>query len=135
MLSKASFAALVPVKKMDRAIGFYTDTLGGKLRMRGEGEMKDMWASVTVNKAEFWLIKPEKQEKMELAYNVFVVGGIKKTVKGLVEKGVKFEPAEDMGPGSKKDGPIATTPWGAKSAFFKDSEGNLLMLWEEAPST
>jgi catechol 2,3-dioxygenase-like lactoylglutathione lyase family enzyme len=135
MLAKSGFAALIPIKKMDRAIEFYTTTLGGKLGMRGDGEMKDMWASVKISKSEFWLIAPEKQEKKDLAYNVFLVGDIKATVEGMRKKGVKFSPAEDMGPGSKKDGPIATTPWGAKSAFFKDSEGNLLMLWEEAPSS
>lgn len=131
VLSKSGFAALVPVKNMDRALKFYTETLGGKLKERGQGDMEDSWASVTVNKAELWLIRPEKREKMELAYNVFIVGNIKKTVAGLAKRGTKFLPGEMMGPGTEVDGPITSMPWGAKSAFLKDSEGNLLMLWEQ----
>ncbi|MBI2185385.1 MAG: VOC family protein [Thaumarchaeota archaeon] len=132
MLSQSNFAAIIPIKNMDRAIKFYTDKLGGKLNMRGEGDMKDSWASVTLSKTEFWLLEPEKREKIELAYNAFIVKDIKETVGELREKGVRFLPAEKMGPDTKIDGPIAYMPWGAKSAFFKDSEGNLLMLWENA---
>lgn len=131
MLSRSDYAALIPIKKMNRALKFYADALGGKLVMRGEGDMKNSWAAISVGKTVFWLIEPEKHEKMELAYNVFVVKGIKRIVQGLQKKGVRFLPAEDMGPGTKVDGPISKMPWGAKSAFFKDSEGNLLMLWEQ----
>ncbi len=132
MLSESRFAALIPIKNLDRALKFYVDTLGGKLKEMGQGEMKDSWASVTVNEAELWLIKPEKREKMELAYNVFIVSDIKKTVVGLAKRGAKFLPGEKMGPGTEVNGPITSMPWGAKSAFLKDSEGNLLMLWEQA---
>jgi catechol 2,3-dioxygenase-like lactoylglutathione lyase family enzyme len=60
MFSKAGYATLLPVKDMDRAIRFYTEALGGKLTYRGEGEMKDFWASVKLGKEAFWLIAPEK---------------------------------------------------------------------------
>jgi len=53
MLSKADFATFVPIRSMDRAIKFYTKTLGGSLNMRAEGEMKNYWASVNVGKQEF----------------------------------------------------------------------------------
>jgi predicted enzyme related to lactoylglutathione lyase len=129
MLSKAAFAASVPIRNMDRAIRFYTHTLGGSLNMRGQGEMKDYWASINVGKAEFWLVKPEKREKRDLAYSTFIVKDIKKTVVGLKGKGVKFLRAERMGSDSRIDGPISYTPYGA-GAFFKDSEGNLSALWE-----
>ena len=131
MLAKSTPIRLIPIKDLDRALKFYTETLGGKLGMRGEGDMKDSWASVTINKVEFWLIEPEKHEKAELAYNAFLVGDIKATVSGLKKKGIKFEPPEE-GKDIKVDGPIAEMSWGAKSAFFKDSEGNLLMLWEQS---
>lgn len=131
MLSKADFASLVPVKNMDRALRFYTKTLGGSLNTRAEGEMKNSWASVNVGKTEFWLVRPEKHEKRDLAYSAFVVKDIKKTVSGLKKKGLKFLPAERMGADSKIDGPISYSPYGA-GAILKDSEGNLLMLWETA---
>ncbi|MDA4128227.1 MAG: VOC family protein [Thaumarchaeota archaeon] len=132
MLSKAGYATLIPVKKMSRAIKFYTDMLGGKLVYRGEGEMKDFWASVKLGKEDFWLVTPQKWEKRELSYSAFLVKNIKRTVKELQGKGVKFEPGEKMGKESKVVGPITYVPSGA-SAFFKDSEGNLLMVWQNDP--
>jgi predicted enzyme related to lactoylglutathione lyase len=129
MLSKADFATLIPIRNMDRALKFYTKTLGGSLNMRASGDMKNSWASVSLGKTEFWLVRPEKHEKRDLAYSTFVVKDIKKTVDGLKRKRVKFLPAERMGADSKIDGPISYSPYGA-GAIFKDSEGNLLMLWE-----
>jgi predicted enzyme related to lactoylglutathione lyase len=129
MLSKANFASLVPTRNMDRALKFYTKALGGSLNMRASGDMKNSWASVSLGKTEFWLVRPEKHEKRDLAYSTFVVKDIKKTVDGLKRKRVKFLPAERMGADSKIDGPISYSPYGA-GAIFKDSEGNLLMLWE-----
>ena len=131
MLSKANFASLVPIRNMDRALRFYTKTLGGSLNMRASGDMKNSWASVNVGKSEFWLVRPEKNEKRDLAYSAFVVKDIKKTVSGLKKKRVTFLPAERMGADSKIDGPISYSPYGAV-AILKDSEGNLLMLWENA---
>jgi catechol 2,3-dioxygenase-like lactoylglutathione lyase family enzyme len=119
----------VTVKKMDRAIKFYTDTLGGKVTYKGEGEMKDSFASLKVGKNEFWLIVPETWEKRTLAYNAFVVDDIKAAVADLKAKGVKFNRAEKYGSDTKIEGPIARHSWGAE-AFFKDSEGNLLMVWQ-----
>ena len=97
--------------------------------MRAPGNMKNSWASVIVGKSEFWLVRPEKNEKRDLAYSTFVVKNIKKTVTGLKKKGVKFLPAERLGADSKIEGPISYSPYGA-GAILKDSEGNLLMLWE-----
>jgi hypothetical protein len=91
--------------------------------------MRNFWASVNVGKTEFWLIKPEKREKLDLAYSTFIVKDIRKTVSALRKKRVTFLRAERMGPDSTIEGPIVTGTYGA-SAFFKDSEGNLLMLWE-----
>ena len=66
-LSKSgSHATLIPVKNMDRAVKFYTETLGGKLLQRMEGEMKDFWASLQLCGCEFWLVAPEEREKRAL---------------------------------------------------------------------
>jgi predicted enzyme related to lactoylglutathione lyase len=130
MLEKAGFVTLVTVKKMDRAVKFYTEALGGKLLTKG-GDMEDSFASVKIGKAEFWLVIPEKWEKRELAYNSFVVDDIKEAVANLRSKGVRFSRAEKITPDTKIDGPIARHKWGAE-AFFKDSEGNQLMIWQSA---
>lgn len=126
----SSHATLIPVKNMDRAIKFYTEVLGGKATGRAEGEMEDFWASVKVSKSEFWLVSPEEKEKRELAYSVFLVKDIKAAVSELREKGAKFQKAEKT-PDNRVEGPIAYDAVGAV-AFFKDTEGNLLMLYQGA---
>ncbi len=130
MLSDTStHATLVSVRNMDRAVKFYTETLGGKLLFRGEGKMKDFWASVKVSKSEFWLVSPSEREKRTLAYSVFAVKDIKAAVADLRSRRVRFQRAEKSETTTKVEGPIAYDMGGA-AAFFKDSEGNLLMLWQ-----
>ncbi|MGI0090566.1 MAG: VOC family protein [Nitrososphaerales archaeon] len=130
MLSKAGFATLTPVRNMDRAIKYYTKTLGGKLQMRAEGDMKDMWASVKIGKEEFWLVRPgSSAKKPDLAFSTFVVKDIKAEVNELKKRGAKFERAEKMKWTTKIDGPITYDPVGA-TAFLKDPEGNLLMVFQ-----
>ena len=132
MLSEARLATLMPIRDMDRAIKFYTDSLGGKLEDRGQDEMKDFWASLKLAGADIWLIAPEKREKRTLAYTTLLVKDIKGSVSELKGKGVKFQKAEKMSKETKLEGPIAYEDFGA-SAFFKDTEGNLLMLWQNNP--
>ncbi len=131
MLTKAEFATLTPVRNMERAIRFYTKTLGGKLQSRAEGDMKDMWASVKIGKEDFWLVKPSSQEKKpDLAFSTFIVKDIKAEVTDLKKRGARFEKAEKTsGWTIKVDGPISYDPVGA-TAFLKDSEGNLLMIFQ-----
>lgn len=129
-LSAASkHATLIPVKDMDRAVRFYTSTLGGELVHRMEGEMKDSWASIQLSGCDFWLVAPEEREKRELAYDVFMVDDIEAAVKGLKEKGVRFSRGEKTEKDSRVEGPITYDSTGA-AAFFKDTEGNLLMLYQ-----
>ena len=126
---RAKHATIIPVKDMDRAVKFYTATLGGKLLLRMEGEMKDFWASVEVSGSDFWLVSPQEREKRELAYDSFTVEDIKAAVAELKGKGVKFSRGEKTSRGSRVEGPITYDEAGA-SAYFKDSEGNLLMLYQ-----
>ncbi|HEV2389273.1 MAG TPA: VOC family protein [Nitrososphaerales archaeon] len=122
-------ATLIPVRNMDRAVKFYTEGLGGKVLHRMEGDMKDFWASLEVSGSEFWLVSPEEREKRELAYSVFMVDDIKGVVAELKERGVKFSRGEKTDKESRVEGPITYDSAGA-AAFFKDSEGNLLMLFQ-----
>ena len=126
MLAKSSFATLVPVKNMKRAVKFYTESLGGKLNMKAEKE----YASINIGKTQFWLIIPSKEEKRELAYSTFIVDDIKTTVAGLKKNGVKFQKAEKMGKKSKIEGPVTYEPMMGAFAFFQDSENNLQMLYQ-----
>jgi len=132
MASGPSLVTLVPVRKMNRAIKFYTKTLGGKVLYRARGPMKDFWASLKVGGVELWFVAPPEREKRKLAYQAFVVKNIKTYVAGLQRRGVKFEKAERSSKETKVEGPIAFDQWGA-SAFFKDTEGNMLMAWQNFP--
>lgn len=132
MFSKAGFATLVTVRNMNRAVKFYTEALGGKLTYRGEGDMKDSWASVKLGSEEFWLITPQVWERRTLSYSVFLVKDVKAVVEELKGRGVRFQPAEKGSKESRIEGPIVYEPFGA-SAFFKDSEGNLFMVWQNNP--
>jgi predicted enzyme related to lactoylglutathione lyase len=132
MASKARLVTLMPIRNMDRAIRFYTKRLGAKLSERARGEMRNMWASVELAGQDVWLIAPSKREKRDLAYSTLLVKNIKSYVRGLAKNGIKFQRAEKMGPQSRIEGPITYESFGA-SAFFKDSEGNLLMVWENVP--
>ena len=132
MISKAQLATLVPIRDMNRAIKFYTKSLGGKLRYRGKGAMRNFWATLKLGPNEIWLIAPQKREKRTMAYSTFLVKNIKSAVNELKRKGVKFQRAERMGPKTRIEGPIAFESFGA-SAFFKDSEGNLMMVWQNIP--
>lgn len=132
MAPKSRLVSLMPIKKMNRALKFYTKALGARMGERAPGAMKDSWASVKLGGADVWLIAPSKWERRTLAYTTLMVKNIKSAVKELTRRGVKFEKAERMGPESKVVGPITFEPFGA-SAFFQDSEGNLLMLWQNVP--
>lgn len=128
MLDRSTAVQLLPIRKMKRALRFYTKTLGAKVIARGELEMSDWWAALRLGGQEFWLVAPEKQEPRKLAYTTFVVKDIRTTVKALQRRKVRFTAPEKM-PETKSEGPIAVSPWGS-SAFFYDSEKNLLMLWQ-----
>lgn len=132
MPADAKLVTLIPIKKMDRAIKWYTKALGAKLIYRGQEGMEDFWASLQVAGSEVWFVAPEKKEKRKLAYHTLITPDIRKYVGRLKKNGVKFEKAEKMSKQTKIEGPIAFDQFGA-SAFFKDSEGNLLMAWQNFP--
>jgi catechol 2,3-dioxygenase-like lactoylglutathione lyase family enzyme len=132
MPSEARLVTLIPIKNMDRAIGFYTTKLGAKLLYRGDGDMKDFWAGLSVAGAEVWFVAPEKREPHKLAYQTLLVKDIRKYVAKLQKAGVKFRKAEKVSKDTKIDGPVASEAFGA-SAFFQDSEGNTLMVWQNFP--
>jgi len=133
MISKAPLATLIPIRDMNRALKFYTKVLGGKLLFRGEGAMRNFWAHLKLGPNDIWLVAPQKREKRTMAYSTFLVKNIRAVVKELKGKQVSFARPEMMSPKTKREGPIAWEPFGA-AAFFKDTEGNLLMIWQNIPS-
>jgi len=129
MVAKTKLIPLVPIKKMNRAVKFYTDKLGAKVVMRGTGSMKEFWSSLSLAGSEIWFVKPSKPEKIKLAYLTLNVPKISPFVKRLQKNGVKFDKADRMSKETRIEGPIAHEAWGS-SAYFWDSEGNLWMVWQ-----
>lgn len=130
MMSKAQMVTLIPIRNMNRALRFYTKVMGGKLVYRGRGKFRNYWASLTVGGVPVWFVNPDEREKRSLAYQTFLVKNIRAEVAGLQRAGVKFQRAERGGPDTRVEGPILIEPQGSV-AFFKDTEGNLLMLFED----
>jgi catechol 2,3-dioxygenase-like lactoylglutathione lyase family enzyme len=132
MFSGAAMISLIPVRKMDRAIRFYTKTLGAKVVYRAPGAMKNYWAAMRFGKVDVWFVSGGRQERRTLAYHTFLVKNIRSAVKTLQKKGVKFQKGEKTPSSTSVEGPITWEPFGG-GAFFKDPEGNLLMVWQNNP--
>lgn len=105
----------VPVSDLERALGFYRDTLGLKEKKAEEG-----WAEVDANGLTIGLNAREEEGAGVEGGPVIAfqpAGELEDAVAALKDKGVDF-PAE-----------ISEHPWG-RIATFKDSEGNDLQLYQ-----
>jgi len=116
--------ATVFVTNMDRAVDFYTNVLGMKLRMRAA----DHWAEVEAGPDLVIGLHPDTTSPMKagtsgsIQIGLTVSDPIDDVVATLVKRGVAFGgPVVD-------DGPV-------RLAFFKDLDGNVLYLVELAGAT
>jgi catechol 2,3-dioxygenase-like lactoylglutathione lyase family enzyme len=124
MIGKADATPMIAVKDLDRARGFYEETLGLSAgRTVGEEvvEMKSGGTTISIYRSEF------AGTNKATALN-FDVDDIEKEVSELKEKGVFFE-HYDL-PGLRQDGDIYSAE-GMKTAWFKDPDGNILSLIQE----
>jgi catechol 2,3-dioxygenase-like lactoylglutathione lyase family enzyme len=109
----------IHVTNMDRAVRFYTETLGLKLAYR----FGDHWASVEVGKGLTIGLHPTSgtvpsgTPKNGPAIGLELEGKIDDAMKTLGAKGVKFDGVADEGKAGK-------------FAHFHDPDGNLLYLAE-----
>ena len=125
-LSISSVMPTIAVDDLDRAIKFYSDTLGLSIR-RLEGEMGDA-ALVEVGDSDRLLLYKSGYKRGETTYASFFCTDVEGTVRELRDKGVKFE--EYDFPGLKTVDGIATMGE-LKTAWFRDSEGNTLAISNE----
>ena len=116
----------IPVEDLDRAISFYSDTLGLSVRKLG-GEMGDA-AIAEVGDSDRLLLYKSTYRRGETTYASFQVEDVESSVRDLRDKGVSFE--EYDFPGLKTVNGIATTG-DLKTAWLKDSEGNILAIGNE----
>ena len=104
----------VPVEDMNRAIGFYTDSLGLEVTNH-DGD----WAEVSTGSVTIGLNAHEGEGAGAEGGPVIAFrpqAGIEEAVADLKDKGVEVA------------GEISDHPWG-RVATFKDSEGNDLQLY------
>lgn len=120
MLGKATLVALVATTEPERAKAFYGDVLG--LRLIADEPYALVYdaagTTLRVQKAPPFTPLPHAA----LGWKVEDIAG---TVAALQQHGVRFE----RYPGMQQDAAgIWSSPSGAKVAWFKDPDGNLLSL-------
>ena len=124
MLQNSPFYAYIPAKDVSRARKFYEEKLGFKA-----GEEIAGGVVYEFGKGTAAFLYPTPNAGTSRASQAFwQVEDIEREVAELKQRGVKFEDY-DM-PGMKtKDGIFIGG--GAKAAWFKDSEGNILAVIQE----
>jgi predicted enzyme related to lactoylglutathione lyase len=122
-LGEAPLAATLPAVDIKRAKKFYTETLGLKLVKEdpGPGMMLEAGKGTMLY---MYQRAPTKADHTAVSFNV---SNIEAHVKELKAKGVKFEEYDLPQMGIKTVNGIATMGK-SKSAWFKDTEGNIIGL-------
>jgi catechol 2,3-dioxygenase-like lactoylglutathione lyase family enzyme len=124
MLSKQKIMAFVPTKEAKRAREFYEGTLG--LRFVSEDDFALVLDSggTTVRVATVRELSPAPFTILG-----WEVTGIQDIAAGLRKKGVSFERYSWA---KQDEAGVWTAPGGAKVAWFKDPDGNVLSISEQA---
>jgi predicted enzyme related to lactoylglutathione lyase len=118
MIDQIKFVS-VPVRDQDRALAFYRDKLGFKVKTDQPFNDKQRWIELKIPGAEtgFVLFTPDGQEdRIGTFFNgSLACDDVRKTYEELKARGVEFtgEPKNEH--------------WGT-FAIFKDSEGNSFVL-------
>lgn len=121
MLQKFPIYAYIPVAKFDRARAFYEQKLGFKPKREENG---GIWYEFADRTACF--MYPSSYAGTSKASQAFwQVDDVESEAAALKARGVTFEEYSVPGVDTKEG--IATSA-GAKAAWFKDTEGNILAL-------
>ena len=121
MLNKAMVTPTLPAVNLKRARKFYEEKLGLKVTM----EDPSPGIMLQCGKGTMMYVYQRAATKADHTVASFAVDNIDAEVKDLKGKGIKFE-EYDM-PGIKTVDSVATFG-GMKSAWFKDTEGNILSV-------
>jgi predicted enzyme related to lactoylglutathione lyase len=130
MISNSKVMPTLPVVDLERAKKFYRDTLG--LKISGEDQAGVLFEGGGSN---LYLYK-RAPTKADHTVASFEVDDVRKEVDGLRRKGVKFEEYDIPEMGLKTVDGIATMrsdQYETLSAWFKDTEGNILALVNMTP--
>jgi predicted enzyme related to lactoylglutathione lyase len=129
MLNTSKVEANIPAADLRRAREFYADKLGLTPTRETAGVAL---AYETAAGTRFNVYETSYAGQAGHTIAQWHVDDIESEVHDLQAKGVDFE-VYDM-PGVQWDGPIASLPGVGRAAWFKDSEGNILCVDEEAPA-
>lgn len=126
MLNDVKLEPSLPASDLARARTWYHEKLD--LKPVEEDEAGNMWYETG---GERWFVYESQFAGTNQATAAsWLVSDLEKTVGELRAHGVVFE-EYDMGDFKTEDG-VLTLPDGAKGAWFKDSEGNILGMFQRA---
>ncbi len=123
-LSDSWVMPVLAVDDLDRASDFYRDTLGFSIQRLDD----DPSVAIVEVGHGYLLLYESSFRRGETTVASFVVQDVESTVRELRERGVTFEDY-DL-PGLKTEDGIATVGE-MKTAWFKDSEGNVIAINNE----
>ena len=121
MLHSYPMYAYIPAKDMARARRFYEDKVGLKARQETNGGVVYEFAGGT---AAFLYPTPNAGTS-QASQAFWSVDDVDRLITQLKARGVVFEDYDMPG---EKSAAGAVTAGGAKAAWFKDSEGNIMAL-------
>jgi catechol 2,3-dioxygenase-like lactoylglutathione lyase family enzyme len=124
MLQRSPMFAYLPVKDLNRAREFYEQKLGFKPKREANGGVVYEFAGATA----CFLYSTPNAGTSRASQAFWQVEDVEREVAELKGKGVVFE-EYDM-PGVKTKDGIAIAG-GAKAAWFKDTEGNILAIVQD----
>lgn len=127
MLTDATVTANIPAADLDRARAFYADKLGLEPTAEMGGEVL---VYETAGGTSFQVYRTDFAGTAGHTIAQWHVADIESEVRALQAKGVAFETYEM--PGVRWQDGIADMEGMGKAAWFKDSEGNILCLDQEA---
>jgi predicted enzyme related to lactoylglutathione lyase len=125
MLQNSPMFAYIPARDVSRARQFYEQKLGFKPKQEIAGGVVYEFG----NRTACFLYPTENAGTSKASQAFWQVDDVEREVAELKSRGVKFEDY-DM-PGEKSPSGVVTAG-GAKAAWFKDSEGNIMAIIEDA---
>ncbi len=122
MLQKSPLYAYLPARDLDRARRFYEETLGFVPKSLNNGGVTYEFAGGTAA----FLYSTDNAGTSKASQAFWSVEDVDREIAELKRRGVVFERYDDM-PG-ERSAAGAIIAGGAKAAWFKDSEGNILAI-------
>src|SRR5919197_5005350 len=126
MFSDKRSAAMMPASDIERAKTWYADTLDLKPTYEDENGVQYKTGDGT----EFWVYPSEFAGTNQATSMGFMATDLGAEMEALKSRGVTFEEYDI--PGVKTVEGIAEFEPGERGAWFKDSEGNIIALFESA---